>query len=123
MVRTERMSLLSFVISKVQRIGERNDMKKGYWVVAYRTVGDEATMKSYVALARAALGPFGGHTLVPPGSAVTAHEAGLKLMTVVVEFESYEIALAAYESEDYKKALAVLASGGVERDLRIAEGV
>lgn len=28
-------------------------MKKGYWVVAYRTVGDEATMKSYVALARA----------------------------------------------------------------------
>ena len=83
-------------------------MKKGYWVVSYRTVGDEAMMSRYVALARAALGPLGAHSLVPPGSAVTAHEAGLKQATVVVEFDSYEAALAAYESEDYKKALAVL---------------
>ena len=97
-------------------------MKKGYWIVAYRTVGDEATMKSYVALVGAALRPFGSRLLVSPGSAVTAHEAGLKQMTVVVEFDSYEIALAAYESADYKKALAALGSG-VERDFRIAEGV
>ena len=96
-------------------------MKKGYWVVAYRTAGDEATMKNYVALAVPALGKFGGRTLVPPGSAVTAHEAGLKQMAVVVEFDSYEIALAAYESADYKKALVALGSG-VERDFRIAEG-
>jgi len=96
-------------------------MKKGYWVVAYRTVGDEATMKNYVTLARAALGKFGARTLVPPGSAVTAHEAGLQLTTVVVEFDSYEIALAAYESADYKKARDALGSS-VERDLRIVEG-
>ena len=96
-------------------------MKKGYWVVAYRTVGDEATMKNYVALAVAALGPFGARTLVPPGSAVTAREAGLEKMTVIVEFDSYEIALAAYESADYKKAVAALGSG-VERDVRIVEG-
>jgi uncharacterized protein (DUF1330 family) len=96
-------------------------MKKGYWVVAYRTVGDEATMKNYVTLARAALGKFGARTLVSPGSAVTAHEAGLQLTTVVVEFDSYEIALAAYESADYKKALDALGSS-VERDLRIVEG-
>jgi uncharacterized protein (DUF1330 family) len=42
-------------------------------------------------------------------------------MTVVVEFDSYEAALAAYESEDYKKALAVLGPE-VERDFRIAVG-
>jgi uncharacterized protein (DUF1330 family) len=96
-------------------------MKKGYWVVAYRTVGDEAMMKSYVALAGAALGPFGARVLVSPGSEVTAHEAGLKQMTVVVEFDSYEIARAAYESADYKKAVAALGSE-VERDFRIAEG-
>jgi len=47
-------------------------MKKGYWIVAYRTIGDEATMKSYVALAGAALRPFGSRLLVSPGSAVTA---------------------------------------------------
>jgi hypothetical protein len=43
-------------------------------------------------------------------------------MTIVVEFDSYEIALAAYESDDHKKTLAVLGPG-VERDFRIAEGV
>lgn len=47
-------------------------------------------------------------------------------MTVVDDFgyerevRSYEAALAAYESEDYKKALAVLGPE-VERDFRIAE--
>ena len=46
---------------------------------------------------------------------------GWKQATVVVEFESYAAALAAYESEDYKKALAVLGPE-VERDFRIAEG-
>lgn len=96
-------------------------MKKGYWVVAYRRVGDEAMMKKYVELASVALRPFGSRLLVSPGSAVTAREAGLKQITVVVEFDSYESALAAYESEDYKKALAVLGPE-VERDFRIAEG-
>lgn len=97
-------------------------MKKGYWVVAYRSVGDDAMMSRYVTLALAALGQSGARPVVPPGSAVTAHEAGLKQMTVVVEFESYEAALAAYETEDYKKALAVLGPE-VERDFRIVEGV
>ncbi len=97
-------------------------MKKGYWVVAYRSIHDEAAMKSYVPLAVEALGKFGARTLVAPGSAATAHEAGLKQMTVVVEFDSYEIALAAYESADYKKALVALGSGA-ERDFRIVEGV
>jgi uncharacterized protein (DUF1330 family) len=97
-------------------------MKKGYWVVAYRTVGDEATMKNYLELAVPALRKFGARTLVSSKSAVTAREAGLEKTTVVVEFDSYEIALATYESADYKKALAALGSG-VERDLRIVEGV
>jgi uncharacterized protein (DUF1330 family) len=97
-------------------------MKKGYWVVAYRTVGDEATMKNYVALAVPALAKFGARTLVPPGSAVAAREAGMEKMTVVVEFDRYAIAQAAYESADYKKALDALGSG-VERDFRILEGV
>ena len=97
-------------------------MKKGYWVVAYRSIRDEVAMKNYVPLAVAALGKFGARTLVPPGSAVTAHEAGLKQATVVVEFDSYEIALAAYQSDDHKRALAALGPG-VERDFRIAEGV
>lgn len=96
-------------------------MKKGYWLVAYRSVADDTTMKNYAALAQAALGLFGARLLVSRRSEVTAVEAGLKQMTVVVEFDSYASALAAYESEDYKKALAVLGPE-VERDFRIAEG-
>jgi uncharacterized protein (DUF1330 family) len=98
-----------------------DDMKKGYWVVAYHSVGDEATMKNYIELAGVALAPFGVRLLVSPKSEVTALEAGLKQMTVVVEFDSYSDALAAYESADYKKALAALGSD-VKRDFRIAEG-
>ena len=96
-------------------------MKKGYWVVAYRRVGDQAMMSRYLELAGVALHPFGARLLVSPMSSVTAHEAGLKQMTVVVGFDSYEAALAAYETEDYKKALTVLGPE-VERDFRIAEG-
>jgi uncharacterized protein (DUF1330 family) len=46
----------------------------------------------------------------------------LQQRTVIYEFDSYEIALAAYESEAYKKALQALGSGA-ERDFRVVEGV
>jgi len=42
--------------------------------------------------------------------------------TVVVEFDSYDTALAAHESEVYQKALRALGSGA-ERDFRIVAGV
>jgi len=54
-------------------------------------------------------------------SQVQAHEAGLQQRTVLVGFDSYEIALAAHESEAYQKALQALGSGAV-RDFRIVEG-
>ena len=42
--------------------------------------------------------------------------------TVLVEFDSYEQAIATYESPAYQEALKAL-DGGVVRDLRIVEGV
>ena len=112
----------SMVEGRVEVIQRGNDMNKGYWVVAYRKVFDQATVKNYAALLGATLEKFGGRMLVSPTSAVTTHEAGLQQMTVVVEFDSYEIALSAYESDDHKKTLTALGPG-VERDFRIAEGV
>jgi uncharacterized protein (DUF1330 family) len=41
--------------------------------------------------------------------------------TIVVEFDSYDIAMAAHKSEAYQKALQTLGSGA-ERDYRIVEG-
>ena len=96
-------------------------MQKGYWVVAYRSISDESAAKAYGALAVPAVQSFGGRFLTRFASQVQAHEAGLQLQTVIVEFDSYDIALAAHESEAYKKALQALGSGA-ERDYRIVEG-
>jgi uncharacterized protein (DUF1330 family) len=97
-------------------------MKKGYWVVAYRSISDEAAVKAYAAAAGPALESLGGRILTRSVSQVQPREAGLPQRAVLVEFESYENALAAYESPAYRKALDALDSG-TERDFRIVEGV
>jgi len=96
-------------------------MKKGYWVVAYRSVSDGAAIKAYGALAVPAVQAFGGRFLTGSASQMQIHEAGLKQRTVVVEFDNYDIALTARKSEAYQKALQALGSGA-ERDFRIVEG-
>jgi uncharacterized protein (DUF1330 family) len=96
-------------------------MKKGYWVVVYRSVSDDSAVKAYGALAVPAVESFGGRFLTRSTSQVQPHEAGLPLRTIVVEFGSYENALAARNSETYQKALEALGSGA-ERDFRIVEG-
>jgi len=96
-------------------------MKKGYWVVAYRSISDESAVKAYAALAGPAVQSVGGRFLTRSTSQVQPHEAGLQLQTVIVEFDSYDTALAAHESEAYKKALQALGTGA-ERDYRIVEG-
>ncbi len=96
-------------------------MKKGYWVNAYRAIHDEAAQKAYTPLAIAAIEAFGGKFLTTGASRVEAHEAGVATRTIIVEFESYETALAARKSEAYQKALEVLGNGA-ERDARIVEG-
>jgi len=96
-------------------------MKKGYWVVAYKSISDDSAVKAYGALAVPAVQSFGRRFLTRSTSQVQVHEAGLRQRTVIVEFDSYDIALAAHESEAYQKALEALASGA-ERDYRIVEG-
>ena len=96
-------------------------MKKGYWVVAYRAISDESAVKAYGALAMPAVQSFGGRFLTLSTSQAQAHEVGLQQRTVIVEFDSYDVALAAHKSEAYQKALQALGSGA-ERDFRIVEG-
>ena len=89
-------------------------------MVAYRSIADEAAVKAYAALAVPAVQSFGGRFLTRSTSQVQAHKAGLQQRTVIVEFDSYDIALAAHESGAYQKALQALGSGA-ERDYRIVE--
>ena len=50
------------------------------------------------------------------------HDAGIAERTVLIEFDSFEQAVAAHESAAYQEALVAL-SDGVERDFRIVEGI
>ena len=96
-------------------------MKKGYWVVAYRSVSDPAALQEYSKIVGPFLAASGGKALVRTAE-VEPFEAGIKQRTVVIEFESFQHALAAYQSDEYKVALKALGSGA-ERDFRILEGV
>lgn len=96
-------------------------MEKGYWVAAYRAIHDASKLAAYGALAGPVVAAAGGRFLVRGGE-VFAFEAGLKQRTVVVEFPSFEQALAAYQSEAYQQVLAVLGDGA-ERDARVIAGV
>lgn len=94
--------------------------KKGYWVVSYKSVSNPAAIPEYMKLAGKALEALGGRVILG-GKPAKIHEAGIDQTVVVVEFESLEKAIAAYESEQYKPALKALGDGA-ERDFRIGEG-
>jgi uncharacterized protein (DUF1330 family) len=94
---------------------------KAYWVVAYRTISDPEKLAAYNKLAAPAVRARGGRVLAR-GGRVVARDAGIAERTVLIEFDSFEQAVAAHESEAYLEALVAL-SDGVERDFRIIEGI
>ena len=96
-------------------------MKKGYWVVAYRSISDPSAVKAYGELAVPALESFGARFLTTSKSRVEPQEAGMQQRTILVEFDNYDLAVAARKSEAYQKALEALGTGA-ERDFRIVEG-
>jgi uncharacterized protein (DUF1330 family) len=96
-------------------------MPKGYWVSVYRTISDSEKLAAYNKLAALAVEEGGGRTIVR-GGRVAAYDAGLAERTILVEFDSFEQAVAARESAAYQEALDAL-SDGVERDFRIVEGI
>ncbi|MYW02434.1 DUF1330 domain-containing protein [Streptomyces sp. SID3343] len=96
-------------------------MAKGYWVSVYPAISDPEGLTAYDKLAGPAV-QAGGGRLLSRGSRIVAHEAGITQRVVLIEFDSFEQAVAAYESEAYQKALTALPDG-YERDFRITEGI
>jgi len=94
--------------------------KKGYWVVCYKSVSNPGAVSEYAKLAGPAVEALGGRVIVA-GMPANIHEAGVSQIAVVVEFESLEKAIAAYESHLYKPALKLL-DNAAERDFRVVEG-
>ena len=97
-------------------------MPKGYWVSVYRTISDPEKLAAYDKLAGPAVQAGGGRLLAARGGRVVAHDAGIAERTILIEFDSFEQAVAARESAAYQEALVAL-SDGVERDFRIVEGL
>ncbi len=96
-------------------------MGKAYWINTFRSVNDQDRLARYIELAGAAMRAGGGRFLAR-GTPAAAFESGVAERTVIIEFDSVEAAVAAYESAGYQEALAVLGDGA-ERDLRIIEAL
>jgi len=84
---------------------------------SYRSVRDEATLASYAKVAGPAIEAHGGRFLAR-GIPTRAYESGLKQRLVIIEFDSTTKAIEAYESPEYRAALAIL-KDAAERDVRI----
>ena len=64
-------------------VSEEGTTKKGYRVVAYRSISDESALNAYRPLAVAAVQSFGGRFLTGSASQIQAHEAGLPMRTTL----------------------------------------
>lgn len=96
-------------------------MPKAYWIATYRSVSNPDALAAYAKLGGPAIMAAGGRILAR-GLPAQVYEAGLVERTVLIEFDSVEQARAAHDSPAYQEARALLA-GGVEREIRIVEGV
>ncbi|SMC79185.1 DUF1330 domain-containing protein [Polynucleobacter kasalickyi] len=96
-------------------------MSKVYWVSVYKSISDLDALAAYAKLASAAMTAHGG-VFVARGNPVHIIEAGIQERVVLIEFESLEKALIAYNSDGYQAALKALGNTAV-RDIRIIEAV
>ena len=96
-------------------------MPKGYMIIAHRKEADAVKRTAYLSLAKPAILAAGGKFL-STGEKVVGKENGISERTVLIEFESFSAASAAYESEGYQRALRALADGA-DQDVRLIEGI
>ena len=96
-------------------------MAKAYLISIYSEIHDPEKLKAYAVDALPALQAHGA-TPLARGSEIVSKEGNKPLRAVVMEFDSLEAAKKAYESEEYKGALAKL-EGGVDRQLFLIEGL
>ena len=94
-------------------------MAKGYWVGRVDVHNADA-YKNYVAANGAAFAKFGGRFLVR-GGPFEAVLGTSRQRNVVLEFPTYEAALACWNSPEYQAARAKQ-EGGAEIDLLVVEG-
>ena len=95
-------------------------MPKAYWV-AHVDVNDPDVYEEYKSANAIAFAKYGAKFVVRGGQQ-EIREGNNRARTVVLEFQDYEMALACYNSPEYKKALAIRKDISTS-DLVIVEGV
>lgn len=95
-------------------------MPKAYWVATYRTISNPDALAAYGALAGPAIVAAGGRILARGMPSATL-DGGVMGRTVLVEYDSVDAALAAYNSPSYQEALKLLGDVAKERYIRIIE--
>jgi uncharacterized protein (DUF1330 family) len=94
-------------------------MAKGYWVASV-DVSDPDRYKGYVAANAAAFRKYGARFLTRGGRSEAVEGKG-RSRIVVIEFPSYEAALACYRSPEYAHAMTFRAGASVA-DILVIEG-
>lgn len=94
--------------------------KKGYWM-AMVSITDAEHYKDYIAANAAAFEKFGARFLVRGGKSEFP-EGFPATRTVILEFDSYDRALACYHSAEYRAALDIRRAAATAH-FAIVEGV
>ena len=93
--------------------------KKGYWI-AHVDVSDPEAYKAYVAANAGPFKKYGARFIIRGGTAQLV-EGASRARHVVLEFPSYEAALACYRSPEYQHA-KTLREGKAQGDIIVVEG-
>jgi uncharacterized protein (DUF1330 family) len=96
-------------------------MAKGY-IIASVNVTDPAKYEGYKVLSGPAMSANGGRFIVRGGQMAVLEGMWEHPRVVVLEFDSYEKAKAAYDSPEYKKARDARA-GAADFNMLVIEGV
>jgi uncharacterized protein (DUF1330 family) len=93
---------------------------KAYWI-AHVDVTNPDQYSGYTQRAPAAFSLYGGRFLARGGRSQALEGRGTPQRSVVIEFDSYEQALACYNSPEYQEALGYR-QGAAEAQIVIVEG-
>ena len=93
---------------------------KGYIVCVYENINNQELLKNYALKAKQAVDKFEGRFLIRGGKNITTEGKDF-IRTVVIEFESFEIAKKFFYSDEYQDAHSVLGNS-VIRNHQIIEG-
>jgi uncharacterized protein (DUF1330 family) len=93
---------------------------KGYIVCVYESIKDDDTLKNYAIKARSAVEKYNGNFLIRGGKNIVTEGKNF-VRTVVIEFNSFDVAKEFFYSPEYQDAHKLL-KDTVIRNHQIIEG-